>query len=59
MYVCVWGNGGGGMGRVNERNGEHSLSNGSQKNKHDDNVLGYFKSWLTELDIFFFPRSKD
>lgn len=47
------------MGRVNERNGEHSLSNGSQKNKHDDNVLGYFKSWLTELDIFFFPRSKD
>ena len=29
------------------------------KKKHDDNILGYFKSWLTELDIFFFPRSKD
>lgn len=56
MNWCVFG-----IGGVNERNGGHSEFEVVIKFflKHDDNILGYFKSWLTELDIFFFPRSKD
>lgn len=48
------------MQGVNERNGKHSEFEVviKEKKNPDDNILSYFKSWLTELDIFFVSKIK-